>query len=325
MGTANNMAFAYTVRVIDKLGYEAATAESNQVRISYDQTIDADCYTITRLENGDIVIAAKEEQLLTTGGWKITGAQLPADGTYTVTITGESGQETVAKTGSFTDNENQSGETFLAYFNKPGVETSDTRIWMYDAAQVVITGVPDYVTLSDIHLLSYPGDNIAFTEGASIGVLERDYTYAIDGGQTETIPAGTVVVTGSYRGDPLYNSVRVVAQMQTMKPGSSEAPVVTKQTLSGETLLFAEIPEDGQVSTISDGFFLFVPENQEAFRQVNEDHGDNHAVGNSVMIALQAQMWRAETVDGDNPRMTSDTLAISVPRYDSMPGIVLEQ
>lgn len=325
VGAANNMAFAYTVRVIDKLGYEAATAESNQVRISYDQTIDADRYTITRLENGDIVIAAKEEQLLTTGGWKITGAQLPADGTYTVTITSESGQETVAKTGSFTDNENQSGETFLAYFNKPGVETSDTRIWMYDAAQVVITGVPDYVTLSDIHLLSYPGDNIAFTEGASIGVLERDYTYAIDGGQTETIPAGTVVVTGSYRGDPLYNSVRVAAQMQTMKPGSSEAPVVTKQTLSGETLLFAEIPEDGQVSTISDGFFLFVPENQEAFRQVNEDHGDNHAVGNSVMIALQAQMWRAETVDGDNPRMTSDTLAISVPRYDSMPGIVLEQ
>ena len=43
------------------------------------------------------------------------------------------------------------------------------------------------------------------------------------------------------------------------------------------------------------------------------------------MIALQAQMWRAETVDGDNPRMNSDTLAISVPRYDSMPGIILEQ
>lgn len=325
VGAANHMAFSYTVRVIDKLGDEAATAESNQVRISYDQTIDADRYSITRRENGDIVITAKDGQLLTTGGWKITGAQLPADGSYTVTVTGETGQETIAKTGSFTDNENQSGETFLAYFNKPGVETSDTRIWMYDAVQVVITGVPEYVVSSDIQLLSYPGDNIAFTEGASIGVLERDYTYAIDGGQTETIPAGTVVVTGSYRGDPLYNSVRVAAQMQTMKPGSSEAPVVTKQTLSGETLLFAEIPEDGQVSTISDGFFLFIPENQEAFCQVNEDHGDNHAAGNSVMIALQAQMWRAETVDGDNPRMTSDTLAISVPRYDSMPGIILEQ
>ena len=107
VGAANNMAFTYTVRVIDKLGYEAATAESNQVRISYDQTIDADRYTITRQENGDIVITAKEEQLLTTGGWKITGAQIPADGVYTVTITGESGQETVAKSGSFTDNENQ--------------------------------------------------------------------------------------------------------------------------------------------------------------------------------------------------------------------------
>ena len=35
-------------------------------------------------------------------------------------------------------------------------------------------------------------------------------------------------------------------------------------------------------------------------------------------------MWRAEDTNGSNPRTTSDTTFISVPRYDSMPGLKLE-
>ena len=326
----------------DHSPYPAAAA-ADAVRISYDVTIDADLYDIIRdEETGNILITAKNG-LLTTGGLKITGENRPQSGSYLVLAQGETGEEngkallsadlgtvkpldgwTIAKSGSFAQNEAQSGDTYLTYFNKPGAEPEDTRIWMYDAKQIAISGIPKDVALTDIHLLSYPGDNIAFTEGASIGVLEEDYTYETTDGK-ETIPAGTVIVTGSYRGDPLYNSVRVKAQVQTMKPGSSEAPTVTDRTLGGTTLLLAEIPEDGAVSTISDGIFLFIPNDQEAFKQVNEDHGDNHSAGHQVMIALQAQMWRAEDTEGNNPRMTSDTLFISVPRYDSMPGIVLEQ
>ena len=325
VGAANNMAFTYSVRVIDKLGYEADTAQANAVRISYNQVIDASLYTIARdEENGSIVITAKDGSVLTTSGLMISGSAVPSSGAYTVTISGSSYQDITAKSGNFTQNESQEDSVYLTYFNKPGAD--DTRIWMYDAEKVVITGIPETVALEEIHLLSYPGDNIAFTEGASIAVLEKAYTYEIDSnGTTKTIPAGTVIITGSYRGDPLYNSVRVRAQVQTMKPGSSEAPTVTERTLSGETLLLAEIPEDGAMSTISDGIFLFIPADQDAFKQVNEDHGDNHSAGNQVMIALQAQMWRAEDTTGTNSRMTSDTLFISVPRYDSMPGIVLEQ
>lgn len=233
------------------------------------------------------------------------------------------GDWTIAKMGSFTVNESSDPtHSFLTYFNKPGVQ--DTRIWMYDAKQIAISGIPSDVALEDIQLLDYPGDNIAFTEGASIGVLGQDYTYETTEG-TEKIPAGTIVVTGSYRGDPLYNSVRIVGKMQSMMPGSSAAPTVSERTLSGETLLFAEIPEDGAVSTISDGFFLFIPEDQEAFKKVNEDHEDNHGANNEVIIEFKAQMWRAVDVEGHDPRMTSDTVFISVPRYESMPSIVLEQ
>ena len=233
------------------------------------------------------------------------------------------GDWTIAKMGSFTVNESSDPtHSFLTYFNKPGAH--DTRIWMYDAKQIAISGIPSDVALEDIHLLDYPGDNIAFTEGASIGVLGQDYTYETTEG-TEKIPAGTIVVTGSYRGDPLYNSVRIVGKMQSMMPGSSAAPTVSERTLSGETLLFAEIPEDGAVSTISDGFFLFIPEDQEAFKKVNEDHEDNHGANNEVIIEFKAQMWRAVDVEGHDPRMTSDTVFISVPRYESMPNIILAE
>lgn len=332
VGAANHMSFTYSVRVIDKLGYEVATAQAEQVRISYDVTLDATLYDISEYglnqdtNTKNIQITAKDGGVLTTSGLKIVGDSTPTSGDYTVTITTADGRSVIAKSDSFSNS--QSEASFLTYWNKPGTDATDTRIWMYDATSIVISGIPDDVSTSNIQLLSYPGDNIAFTEGASIGILGADYSYTVmdEEGKTttETISAGTIIITGSYRGDPIYNSIRVKAKMQSMKPGSSEAPVVTEQTLSGETLLFAEIPKDGAVSTISDGFFVFIPENQESFKQVNEDHGENHAAGNLVMIALQAQMWRAVDSEGSNPRMTSDTLFISVPRYDSMPEIILK-
>lgn len=440
VGAANNMALSYSVRVIDKLGYEVADAHASDVRISYDKTIASDEYTIVRDEkNGNVLITVKDpDSLLTVSGIKITGDHVPSKGTLMVLVSDkvheipttqptesipmtalvpattivpetdktettettpettpdasqpEAGAEgaqnedavtnqpaaeegstaaeqpneqptvdttqptedkvedtdvvdleneavplaglgqvevqgdwTIAKMGSFTVNESSDPtHSFLTYFNKPGVQ--DTRIWMYDAKQIAISGIPSDVALEDIQLLDYPGDNIAFTEGASIGVLGQDYTYETTEG-TEKIPAGTIVVTGSYRGDPLYNSVRIVGKMQSMMPGSSAAPTVSERTLSGETLLFAEIPEDGAVSTISDGFFLFIPEDQEAFKKVNEDHEDNHGANNEVIIEFKAQMWRAVDVEGHDPRMTSDTVFISVPRYESMPNIILAE
>lgn len=453
VGAANNMALSYSVRVIDKLGYEVADAHASDVRISYDKTIDSSKYVIERdNETGNILITVKDQDsLLSVAGIKLTGSNIPSRGTLMVLTSDEihelpdtsvteevpmeeltpadpivpeeseqpteapettpaqpeqndqtqpeagaddgqhaddnqqtetegtpdqspaqtedkqdtaqtapeteeehqdqttedtatdaetveleneqvplaglgnvtvQGNWTVAKMGSFTENEAVDSDAFLTYFNKPGAK--DTRIWMYDAKQIAISGIPSDVALEDIHLLDYPGDNIAFTEGASIGVLGQDYTYETTEGE-ETIPEGTIVITGSYRGDPLYNSVRVVGKMQSMQPGSSAAPTVSEQTLEGETLLFAEIPEDGAVSTISDGFFLFVPKDQEAFKQVNEDHEDNHGAGNKVIIELKAQMWRSTNVEGTDYRMTSDTVFISVPRYESMPSIILAE
>ena len=63
-----------------------------------------------------------------------------------------------------------------------------------------ISGLP---AGASVELLDYPGDRIDFYEGASVGRLSQPLAY--DG---SVVPAGTVVVVGTYRGDPclLYTS-----------------------------------------------------------------------------------------------------------------------
>lgn len=335
VGAANNMTFTYTVRAIDQLGYEAGSASAPAVRMSYDRTIDPELYEIQQDEAGNVLITVKGENSLSVGGIKLTGEQVPQQGSFLVLVSNNpaaqplqeigtvkpNGGWTVAKQGRFDRNESQSEGVFLNYFNKPGAQADDTRIWMYDARQIAISGLPAGMNPEDIQLLSYPGDNIAFTEDAAVGVLGEDYVYDTMDGQ-ESIPAGTVIITGTYRGDPIYNSVHVLGRLQQMQPGSDAAPTIQEDVpLAGELLMLAEIPEDGQVSDISDGIFIFIPADQDLFRQVNEDDPDHPSANSAVLIELKAQLFRAEDIEGNGQRMTSDTLYISVPRYDSMPEI----
>ena len=138
----------------------------------------------------------------------------------------------------------------VAHFNKPGVGPEDTRIWTYDAAVVEITGIP---ADADLALLDYPGDRVDFYDGAAVGILADDYEY----GDGEVIEAGTLVILGTYRGDPVYNYVEIQARYSTT-PEAGEVTTI-ERTMSGEVYLLVEIPEDGAVSDTSDGFFIFVP------------------------------------------------------------------
>ena len=136
---------------------------------------------------------------------------------------------TTAKTGTL------SGDTVVAYFNKPGVGPEDTRIWTYDAAVVEITGIP---ADADLALLDYPGDRVDFYEGATVGILKDTYG---------DIPAGTLVILGTYRGDPVYNYVEIQARYSTT-PEAGEVTTI-ERTMSGEVYLLAEIPRTGQSAT----------------------------------------------------------------------------
>ena len=306
LGAANNRTYTYSMVPVDKLGNLGTEAKANEVRVAYDKTISDDLYTL--VHDGDTVtITMKNGASVPVTGIKVTGTGL--SGSYTVQVKVSAGANwTDAKTGELSDD-------LVAYFTKPGAKPDDTRIWTYDAAVVKITGIPES---AQVELLDYPGDRVDFYEGAAVGVLKDNFQYGDR--EDEVIPAGTLVILGTYRGDPTYNYVSVEAVYNTTSEADEANGVTTiTRAMNGYGLLFAEIPEDGAVSDTSDGFFLFVPD-LEKEKELNDQSG----VTDDYPLEIRINFYRTDVPNiNQGGRITSETLWLSFPSEDDLPSIEL--
>ena len=156
-----------------------------------------------------------------------------------------------------------------------------------------------------------------------MGAPSADYTYQTRDG-TETIEAGTLVILGTYRGDPLYNTVNVKGEFITAPVDDGDAaPEPVVRPLDGCALLFSTVPEDQMVSDISDGFFLFVPnlDNEAELQAKNPCEGLRLLPGR-----IQAELKRTDMPDAaDSQRVTAQTPWIHCPGdMDALPQVVLQ-
>ncbi len=332
IGSGNHRVYAYEVVAYDILGNRVGdAANAGEVRVAYDKTVDPSKYAIT-LNSGTAVIKLTEETAVS--GLKLVGGT-PGVGSYTVTIADETGKSNVALKSSFSAENNQAvddKESFVAYFKMPGAESTDTRIWTYDAKTVTITGIPAGVQAENIRLITYPGDDVAFLEGGTMGLLAEDYRYAAldeEGNEVEeTIPKGTLVVLGTYRGDPVYNTLMVMGRYTGTTSGENGEMVetaVVERAMAGYAFLFAEIPTVGEVSDISDGVFLFVPNvQQEAQLQGESTHCD---VTNLLPAQIRVDLFRTDDPnDASSKRLTAQTMWIHSPggAQEDLPTVVLK-
>ena len=295
LGAANNLTYTYSVVPVDKLGNQGSEASAAEVRVAYDKTISADLYTVER-SGETVTITMKHGAAVPVTGLKVTDSG-EMSGAYTVTATVQVTNEqeeteartVTAKTGTL------SGTELVGYFTKPGAGPEDTRIWTYTVTALTITGIPE---TADVALLDYPGDRVDFYEGATVGILKDAYG---------DIPAGTLVILGTYRGDPVYNYAQIEARYNTT-PEAGEVTTITR-AMNGELYMLAEIPADGAVSDTSDGFFIFVP-NMEEEELLNKQDG----VTDRYPIEIRAVFYRTdEPGSTDSQRVTSQTLWISFP------------
>ena len=319
IGSANHRTFAYSVRAYDTLGNRIAEASAPELRIAYDKTVPADAYDISR--NGTTVTFTMKEET-PVSGLKLTG--VPASGKFTVTVTDKDGKTTTARSGDFGQG-NQAVDdksSYLTYFQKPGAAAEDTRIWTYDAKTVTVTGVPENVAPQ---LISYAGDDVAFLENGAVGVLSKAYRYGTEAGQV--IPAGTLIVTGTYRGDPAYQTVKIEGRFtRTVLTGEAEEVQTTTESrwLDGRALLFAEIPADGKVCDISDGLFIFIPNVQKEA----ELQGGTSACNAASLLPAQMRAVLSRTDKptlAESQRVTAETLWINTPGGEDLPAIELEE
>ena len=323
LGAANNRTYKYSVVPVDKLGNMGGVvpATPDEIRIAHDAEIDSSKYTVSAGEGDSILITT------TAGPLSVTGIKVPEGVSGNVTVEVQAADDApwvTAKNGALTG--------AVTYFNKPGADSNDTRLWTYDMKTMKITGLPANTAVT---LLDYPGDRVDFYEGATVGRLESEYRYGE--GPEDVIPADTLVIVGTYRGDPVYNTVEIEAcydlTSEKVSDKEGEEEKLVKRPMNGYALLLAEIPEDGAVSDISDGLFIFVPdwEAEQALNKeggwtpppVPSDSGDKPVEADQPVLypmEIRALLYRTDTPNGnDNPetaqnrRTTSETLWISFP------------
>ena len=323
IGSGNHLAFSYSVKTYDLLGNLVETAPAGQVRVAYDKTIDPSEYTLT-LSGGTAVFTFREETPVS--GLKLLG-QKPAGGDFAVTIADKDGKTTTARSGSFGDSQSADDpESYVTYFNKPGTDSASGTIWTYDAKTVTVTGLPGSITAEDLRLISYAGDDISFLtdENGFVGRLTGDY----DCGDGNVLKAGTLVIAGTYRGDPYYASVRLKGRFTTTKVTVDESGSETVSTeeeirdMDGDFYLFSQVPEDKKVSDISDGLFLFVPNVQREAELQEATHCDGV---NLLPSEIMAELYRVD--DPKNPNsgrlLTASTLWMHSPGGQDLPDLVL--
>ena len=324
IGSGNHRTYQYEVAAYDTLGNLISTAQSGEIRIAYEMTVDPSAYDLTRADDGTITITMKEETPV-SGLW-LTGdpGSLFTETELKVDIAMDQGESheakiVTAKSIELTednsqplDNPTANKDDFLTYFHKPGAEGTDTRIWTYDAKTITITGVP---AGAEVQLIRYAGDNVEFSADATVGILKEDYKYG-DGAQ-DVIKAGTLIITGAYRGDPIFNYFKIKGKFtETTDAGDTKE---VERDIAGEGLMFAEIPADGAVSDISDGFFVFIPNielEQELQKDPNSEQDPQskcdgvHTLPSQMKVEFYRTDKPNETAGG---RMTADTLWINTP------------
>lgn len=329
ISSANNMAFNYTVRPIDILGNAGSIVDAGEVRIEYDNTLDETLYT-ENIKSSEYIAEFNEPQIIT--GIKITpkaGTTLPTTGNFEVSVKvspqgdispistlSTLDQFIVAKAGDFSKNDSSDTSKYIAYLNKPA--TTDNKIWAYDAKEIKIKGFD--LTNYKVQFISYPGDNVEFKEVA-VGKLHSDYVYGTE--PNEVIEAGTLIIVGKYRGNTSFNTIRVKGEFST-DGGLDSTDGFEERAINGYSLMFDEIPDGGKItSSTSDGLFIFVPDIQKE-AELQGEHIDC-SITSLLPTKIKAEIYRSEKAnDYTNSRLTSDTVWISMPSYETLPTIEIK-
>ena len=298
IGSGNHRIYQYKVTAYDILGNRIGSADAGEVRVAYDKLVDPSAYTITR--NGDTVTFTLKNAASVTG-FKLTGDTLP-QGAYTVTVVTEKDKTLTARKGTFDTSDSLEGG-FVSYFNNPKADSGDTSIYTYDAKTVAITNIPEGLE-NNLQLISYAEDDISFYSDAAMGLLAEDWKYAE--GEKDLLKKGTLVILGSYRGDPVWCTAEVWGRFRNADG------TVTERAVEGDTILLAD-PASlyGDASDISDGLLIFTPK----YQNISE-----------LPEAICLKLFRTEVpTDASSRRVTAQTLWTSTYDGSDLPTIHLEE
>ena len=193
----------------------------------------------------------------------------------------------------------------IIWFDSVKEDKRDSWIGTYDARYVRLTiSQAGNISIKEIDICGPSGDDLEFVTTDSsqpaIGVLSEDYLYG-DGAQ-DVIPKGSLIFTGTYKGNPAYNVV-VLYDTEGGVIGVKDGNVQAGQ------VIFADVPAQGNLGETSDGTWVYYVEpgqwDEDTLKQMEGVRGELYRVDDAL------------TLEGE--RIVSDTQVIRIP--DTLPDI----
>ncbi|MBD5143864.1 MAG: hypothetical protein HDT22_09705 [Ruminococcus sp.] len=282
-----------------------------------EQAIDTNTKTVyaptVTDDNAEIILELNED--LTVSGLKYTSGEENPISEYQIYVQDENYVPVTSEDATETD---ETGKWILVAegeFKGTGSEIvyfandDDKYISTYETSAVKLV-LPNQnekeITITELDILAPTGDNVDFrrTEEDSattlIGTLEADYQYGDK--EADVIPAGSLVFTGSYKGNPAYNVVLLYDENGNIVGGiDADGDVASQQTI------LADVPEGANIADVSNGTWIY---------WIESDQMKDMTMPEKVRVELY-RVNNAETNEGQ--RLVSDSLFETVPT--TLPGI----
>ena len=189
---------------------------------------------------------------------------------------------------------NTTDDTQTVFFTSDQ-DTESNKLEIFDAQYVKFVWKQSEVSIAELDVLSPPGDNIELSQD-EIGILKQDHTYA----QGKTIPKGSLVFTGEYRGNPAFNAVLLLNERDE---------VIADAQGEASSILLATIPEHTPLDEIASGRWIYWIEPEYLDEALN-------------FTSVKAQLYRVDDAqENSGQRLVSDTLMVDMPK--TLPDITL--
>lgn len=338
---ANHMV-SYEVRAVDRFMYYSNTYQAGSVKAGGSGYLDKSSWTVqtNMVSSEDKIPDATEEKPCEPVMESAVSRVIDGDDTTVFTGTAQNGEPYIllqlnrmeeicslgytctsgSSVGSYRIEVSADGETYQetaagTFRLKDGTERvyfhdADSRICTYDAAYVKLTavgqqGVP--LSVSEIDLYGPSGDNVEISS-EGIGILKEDYQYA-QGNETYKIPKGSILFTGTYKGNPAYNVVVLFDENGRIAGGTdSEGTLTAHQIILAPPLS----NEDALLGEVSEGIWIYWFE-----------PGDG-MTADQLPEQVRAELYRVDdALTNEGQRLVSDTAFVEVP--ETLPEITLTQ
>ncbi len=265
--------------------------------------IDDDLETVYEAKvTRDPSIYINFNQPLVVCGLKYTSGTTSNDSIgYFIYVKNEAGGWQHVATGNF----NGSGIAYFANADKKYIstyETTEIRLQLTNQNGKTIS-------IAELDVLGVTGDNVDFRRDgekaeAAFGILSGDYKYGTR--EQDFIPEGSLVFTGSYKGNPTYNAVILYDENGNIVGGTG-----VDDEGEASQIILADVPDGSIITDVSNGTWVY---------WINPEDIDNMVWPEKVRVELY-RVNNAITNEGQ--RIVSDSLFEKVPDKDKMSPITI--